>query len=124
MIRPSIVTAFAAALAITVVSECEAQTATAARKQQPPAPAAERPFKFPAHATTKLENGLTVFVVEDHRQPVVSVTLMIPGAGSSSHPGTKAGLAAMTAELLRQGAASRNAQQAAETLDRVGGSLN
>jgi zinc protease len=126
MTRRFIVLAFAAALGMASVSQGEAQTATAAEKtkQQPPAPAAERPFKFPAHATTKLENGLTVFVVEDHRQPVVSVTLMIPGAGSSSHPGTKAGLAAMTAELLRQGTASRTAQQVAETIDRVGGSLN
>jgi zinc protease len=99
-----------------------AQTATA--RQQPPPPASERPFDFPAHTTTKLENGLTVFVVEDHRQPVVSITVMIPGAGSSSHPGTKAGLAAMTAALLRQGTTSRSAQQVAETIDRVGGSLN
>jgi zinc protease len=96
---------------------------TAARKQ-PPSPAAERPFKFPAHSATKLDNGLTVFVVEDHRQPLVSATLMLPGAGSSRHPGTKAGLAGMTAALLRQGTSTRSAQQIAEAIDRVGGSLS
>jgi len=100
-----------------------AQTAPA-KKQQPPPVAPERPFTFPSHTTTKLENGLTLFVVEDHRQPVVSATLMLPGAGSSAHPGKAAGLAAMTASLLRQGTATRSAQQIAESIDRVGGSLS
>ncbi|HET7217266.1 MAG TPA: pitrilysin family protein [Vicinamibacterales bacterium] len=100
-----------------------AQTAQAPAKQAPPAVAPERPFKFPAHTATKLENGLTVFVVEDHRQPVVSATLMLPSAGSSAHAAKDAGLAAMTAALLRQGTATKSAQQIAESIDKVGGSL-
>jgi zinc protease len=63
-------------------------------------------------------------VVEDHRQPVLSATLMLPGAGSSAHPGKMAGLAAMTAALVRQGTTTRSAQQIAESIDRVGGSLS
>jgi predicted Zn-dependent peptidase len=118
----SILAALATVAATLSADSSLGQTQTAARKQPPP-PAAERPFTFPAHTSTKLDNGLTVFVVEDHRQPVVAITLMIPGAGSSSHPGTKAGLAAMTAALLRQGTSSRSAQQVAETIDSVGGSL-
>ena len=94
-------------------------------KQQPPPVAPERPFKFPAHTTTKLENGLTVFVVEDHRQPVVSATLMLPAAGASANSSAKnAGLAGMTAALLRQGTATRSAQQIAQTIDNVGGALS
>lgn len=100
-----------------------AQTAPAPAKQSPPAVAPERPFKFPAHTAAKLENGLTVFVIEDHRQPVVSATLMLPAAGSSAHGAKDAGLAAMTAALLRQGTATRSAQQIAESIDKVGGSL-
>jgi zinc protease len=116
------VLAASAALNAAVVTPLHAQTA--AKKQQPPAVAPERPFKFPAHTTTKLDNGLTVFVVEDHRQPVVSATLMLPGAGAAARPGKQAGLAAMTAALLRQGTATRSAQQIAESIDRVGGSLS
>ncbi len=101
------------------VPGAEAQTA---ERKQPPAPAAERPFKFPAHSTTQLDNGLTVIVVEDHRQPLVSATLMLPGAGAISQSAAKAGLAGMTAALLRQGTATRSAQQIAEAIDRVGGS--
>jgi predicted Zn-dependent peptidase len=93
-------------------------------RQQPPPPAPERPFAFPKHSETKLENGLTVFVVRDDRQPVVTATLMVPGAGAASHEGSKAGLASMTAELLRQGTSARSAQQIAEAIDRVGGSLS
>jgi zinc protease len=97
----------------------QAQTA----RKDAPAPGAERPFEFPRHTATKLDNGLTVFVVEDHRQPLVSARLMIPGAGASAHAGAQAGLAAMTAGLLRQGTASRSAQEIAQSIDRVGGSL-
>lgn len=101
----------------------EAQAKTG--KQQPPSVGPERPFTFPAHTASKLENGLTVFVVEDHRQPVVSATLMLPGAGAAAHPRAEfAGLASMTAGLLRQGTATRSAQQIAESIDRVGGSLS
>jgi predicted Zn-dependent peptidase len=112
--------ALALSLAVTPV----AAEQSAAKPQQPPPPAPERPFAFPKHAETKLENGLTVFVVQDARQPVVTATLMLPGAGSASHPGAKAGLASMTASLLRQGTATRSAQQIAEAIDRVGGSLS
>jgi zinc protease len=111
-----------AAVAIGSAHYAEAQAKTG--KQQPPPPGPERPFNFPAYTTTKLENGLTVFVVEDHRQPVVAATLMLPGAGSSAHPAKLAGLAAMTAALLRQGTSTRSAQQIAESIDRVGGSLS
>ena len=98
---------------------------TAGARQQPPPVAPERPFKFPAHTTTKLENGLTVFVVEDHRQPVVSATLLLPDAGSSALPqASRAGLSNMTASLLRQGTTKRSAQQIAEAIDSVGGSLS
>lgn len=92
-------------------------------RQKPPAVAPERPFSFPAPAVIDMPSGLTVYVVEDHRQPLVSATLMIPAAGASGHEPAKAGLAAMTAALLRQGTASRSAQQIAVAIDRVGGTL-
>jgi zinc protease len=103
----------------------DAHAQAAAKKQSPPPVASERPFTFPPHTTTKLDNGLTVFVVEDHRQPVVSATLMLPGAGASADPRAEfAGLAAMTAGLLRQGTATRTAEQIAQAIDKVGGSLS
>jgi zinc protease len=111
----------ASALAGTLLST--AVSAQAPAPKEPPKPGPERPFSFPKHDETRLENGLTLLTVQDNRQPLVTATLMIPGAGSASHSGDKAGLAATTAALLRQGTATRSAQQIAEAIDRIGGSL-
>ena len=70
----------------------------------------------------KLPNGLTVLVQPSTRLPVVSFRL-VARAGSVYDPAGKEGLARMTAELLTQGAGSRDAQQVAEDIEFVGGSL-
>ncbi len=81
-----------------------------------------------AHAKTaavvraKLPNGLSVIVQPSPRLPVVSFRL-VSRAGSVYDPAGKEGLARMTAELLTQGAGSRTAQQVAEDIEFVGGSL-
>jgi zinc protease len=94
-----------------------------AARQQPPAPGPPARFDFPAYKTHTLANGLTVFVIEDHRQPLVSYTLMV-NAGGIAHPPAKAGLASMAAELLTQGTTTRSAQDIARAIDGVGGTLN
>jgi predicted Zn-dependent peptidase len=43
----------------------------------PPLPTAPRPYTFPKPVKRQLANGLTVFVVEDHRLPVVTFALEI-----------------------------------------------
>jgi zinc protease len=106
-----------AVLAVAIVS-----TVGARQKQEPPAPGPPVQFSFPAYKTHKLPNGLTLFIIEDHRQPLVSYTLMLD-AGGIAHPPAKAGLASMTAELLTQGTATRSAQDIARAIDGVGGSL-
>jgi zinc protease len=91
--------------------------------QMPPgAPA--KPFRFPKPETKTLANGLRVFVVSSQEQPAVSMRLVLTAAGSVHDPAGKPGVAAMTANLLTQGTAKRSAQQVAETIDFVGGSLN
>jgi zinc protease len=93
-------------------------------KQTPPPPGPVRPFQFPKYETRKLSNGLTVFVIEDHRAPIVSYRMQIVGAGGTATDAKKAGLASITGQLLRQGTKTRNAQQIAQAIDRVGGSLS
>jgi zinc protease len=105
-------------LALAMVSGVAAQ-----QKQQPPAAGPAAQFSFPAYKTHKLANGLTIFLIEDHRQPLVSYTLMLD-AGGIAHPPAKAGLAWITAELLTQGTTTRSAQDIARAIDGVGGSLN
>jgi zinc protease len=88
----------------------------------PPAAAAHA-FHLPKAASKTLPNGLRVFVVSDHREPAVAVKLVITSAGSVNDPAGLTGLAVMTANLLTQGTEKRSAQQIANEIDFVGGTL-
>jgi len=77
---------------------------------------------LPPMADKTLPNGLKVIVAENHEQPVVSMRLLIK-VGSSLDPADKAGLANMTAGLLRKGTATRDANKISEEIDFIGGSL-
>lgn len=88
-----------------------------------PAPAAPRPFQFPQAATKMLPNGLSVFVISDHREPAIAVRLVILSAGTIKDPAGMPGVAEMTANLLTQGTEKRSARDIAEAIDFVGGTL-
>lgn len=88
----------------------------------PPAPGPIRPAVFPPFQEERLPNGLTLLLVENHRQPVVSISLAIP-AGTAFDPVGKEGTAALVAGLLTKGAGGRSAEQIAEAIERVGGSI-
>jgi len=70
-----------------------------------------------------LENGLTLIIVERHNLPVVMVTVGIK-AGTLMEPEEKAGLANLTAVLLKEGTKSRTALQTSEEIEFVGASLS
>lgn len=108
-------------LALTAGAQTPAVETT--KKMTPPAPTTPRPFAFPKYASKKLRNGLTVFVVEDRRLPLVSYSLHIQ-AGKLDVPPMKSGLAAAVAALLREGTTSRSAQEIARLVDNAGASLN
>lgn len=97
-------------LGILCILAVAAQTLSAAKLALPP-------------MTDKtLNNGLKIIVVENHEQPVVSMRLLIK-AGSCLDPADKAGLANMTAGLLRKGTTSRDANKISQEIDFIGGSL-
>lgn len=100
-----------------------AQTPAAKTKAQMPAPSAPRPYEFPKAASKTLANGLKVYVVEDHRLPLVSAALEVL-AGNAYVAPAKSGLASITATLLREGTATRSSQQLAKAVDTAGGSLS
>src|SRR5262249_9035207 len=62
---------------------------------------------------TTLKNGIRVVLMEYHRAPTVTIVAAFPG-GDCVDPQGKAGLATMTAELLRKGTQKRSAVQIAE----------
>ena len=91
---------------------------------QMPGAEPSKPYHFPPVATKALANGLRVFVVTSSAEPSIGVQLLLTGAGSVNDPSGKPGVASMAASLLTQGTAKRTAQQIAESIDFVGGSLS
>ena len=91
-------------------------------KMTPPPPTAPRPYAFPKPLKRQLANGLTVFVVEDHRLPVVTFALEIL-AGNCQVPPEKSGLPSLVAGLLREGAGARTSPEISRLIDGCGGSM-
>lgn len=89
---------------------------------QPPPADAEVAFAPPLPTELRLSNGARVLVIENHRLPLVSVRIAIESAGARSD-GPLPGLAALTADLLDEGAGARTALELPEELERLGASL-
>jgi predicted Zn-dependent peptidase len=80
--------------------------------------------KFPRPFETKLPNGVTVLILEDHRLPTINVSTYIAGAGGLYEPEDQRGLATITAAMLREGTKTRSSKQFAEDSDKLGANIN
>jgi zinc protease len=80
-------------------------------------------IKLPEIKKEVLPNGLKVIVIEHHELPVLVFRLVLK-SGSTYDPPGKAGLADLTAGLLRKGTKTKDATQISEAIDFVGGSLD
>jgi zinc protease len=94
----------------------------APQRQAPPPPLALEEAQFPPFVEFELENGLRVVLVQSEKQPVLSLQLAVLG-GSLYDPHGKSGTADLVAGLLTKGAGARSADEIAEAIERVGGSL-
>ena len=79
--------------------------------------------RLPKPYETKLPNGLTVLILEDHRFPLVAVDFTFQGAGALWEPADQHGLASVTAQMLREGTPGRNSKAINEEIDRLGASF-
>jgi zinc protease len=79
--------------------------------------------KLPKPVEFKLDDGLTVLVLEDHRLPTVTVRLLIQDAGAVNDPADLPGLASLTASMLKEGTATRSSKQIAEDIERLGATI-
>ncbi|HEX6177759.1 MAG TPA: pitrilysin family protein [Thermoanaerobaculia bacterium] len=87
-----------------------------------PQPGPPRPYHFP-HVTRKtLPNGLRVVIAENHTAPLVAMRTLVR-SGADRDPADLAGVAGLTADLLDEGAASRDAIRLAEDIGLLGGAL-
>jgi predicted Zn-dependent peptidase len=80
--------------------------------------------RLPDYRTLRLDNGLTLLLMERHQLPLVSFRWRLQSAGAIGDPDGREGLAMLTARLLRKGTQSRSAEQIAAAVDFVGGSLD
>ena len=87
-----------------------------------PAPGPAKSVNIPAVQEKKLANGLTVAVIEKKGVPIVTSQLLVR-AGASSEPSAKAGLANLTGAMLTKGTKTRTAEQIAEEMEFLGGSI-
>ncbi len=79
--------------------------------------------RFPPIAREELGNGLSVWVIEEHSVPTVTVMLVVD-RGCSADPPDRPGLAGLTADLLDDGAGGRNAIELADALGDLGCELS
>lgn len=88
----------------------------------PPPPTEPRPHNFPALQKHKLDNGLELFVVENHEVPLVDIQVVFKTGEVFDEL-----LAGMTADILLEGTAGRKGLSKAEIderIEQVGASLN
>lgn len=91
------------------------------RKVLPPlGPAPDVPF--PRIQTSRLNNGLRVYLIERHSLPLVNLALAASG-GSSADPAGKSGLASFAVNLMTEGTESRDSFRIAEELEGLGASV-
>jgi zinc protease len=79
---------------------------------------------LPKPYETTLPNGLRVLVLEDHRFPLVTLNLIILGAGATAEPAESVGLASATAAMLGEGTPGRTSRQIAEETEKLGADIN
>jgi predicted Zn-dependent peptidase len=87
-----------------------------------PVPTATPTVGTPKIERATLKNGLEVWVVQRHELPMVTAVLQI--RSGSSVDGAQPGIAAMTASLLDEGTAKRNAIDFAVAQDLLGATLS
>lgn len=78
---------------------------------------------LPKSQEADLSNGVHLIVLEDHRTPLVTLQMIIDGAGGYYDPANLPGLAGFTATLMREGTATKTSEQISEQLDRLAASV-
>jgi zinc protease len=87
-----------------------------------PAPGPAPQINIGEAETFTLSNGLKVFVVENHKLPRVTFSLVLDR--SPLLEGDKAGLTSFVGDMLMGGTASRSKDQIDEEIDGIGGNIN
>ncbi|MEO8570573.1 MAG: pitrilysin family protein [Chloroflexota bacterium] len=88
-----------------------------------PAPSAPRQYEFPAVASHRLSNGMTVLVANLPGRPLVSASMTVVG-GAAEEPASQAGATVLAARALTEGTERYDAIALVEASERLGASLH
>jgi len=88
-----------------------------------PTPGPPRPFSFPSFERTRLANGLTVIACNLPGRHLCAAQLLVE-AGAENEPGSKGGVAALTARALTEGTHERDADSFADAVERLGADIS
>jgi len=91
-------------------------------RANPPPAAALSKLSLPVAKSFKLDNELTVLLVEQHQLPLVASRIVTLN-GSDANPVDKPGLASFTTQMLPEGTERRGALQVADDAAQIGSSL-
>jgi predicted Zn-dependent peptidase len=92
-------------------------------REPPPASAPAKPYRFPSVVWAELPNGLRVATIPSKALPLVQIRVVV-GAGRSAD-GDKPGLAALTAQLLKDGGAgSMSSRELVTRVESLGAELS
>ena len=103
-------------LALALVYVAPAQT-----RQTPPPPGPAPKIELGEYEHFTLKNGLKVYVVENHKQPVVSMSLVLDR--DPILEGDKAGYVQAAGQMMRTGTTNRTKDQFDEQVDFIGADL-
>ena len=79
-------------------------------------------YTLPEYTSFKLDNGLTVYLMEQHDVPLISVSAVLPAG--AIYDGKQSGLAQLTASALKHGTKNFTKGEIDETLDFIGATVN
>ena len=123
--RPQLVparTSVAGARAVVIIGLVLLASKFLIGREYPPEAPPPKPVTLPTPAVKVLSNGLKVIVIERHSLPVITLRLVVK-AGAEADPPDLPGTAQLVASLLDEGTEARSAQQIAQAIDQIGGSL-
>jgi zinc protease len=98
---------------------------TAIRENVPtprPEPTAPRSYHFPSFVRTALPNGMRLVVAPVTKLPIVSISAVIDAGARTEREGEE-GVAALTAQLLLEGAAGMDGAALTDRFERIGTSV-
>ena len=87
-----------------------------------PAALGELQTNLPPFKSFKLDNGLNVIFVEQHETPTIHLDLFVGGSNAAA-PADQQGIADFMADLIPKGTETRSADEIAQRIEAVGGSV-